>query len=70
LAGLVSGHHEGLDGDTKTRGGLGADDCAIIGRYSRAIGQLSFSREISLRGHNEVLSIVLGYRESTFGRAE
>jgi len=42
LAGLVSGHHEGLDGDTKTRGGLGADDCAIIGRYSRAIGQLSF----------------------------
>jgi hypothetical protein len=53
FTGFFTAHHDGFDGETKTRGGLGADDCAIIGRYSRAINQLSFAGEISLRGRNK-----------------
>jgi hypothetical protein len=33
LRDFVIGHQAGFDGDTKTRGGLGAEFFAMIGRY-------------------------------------
>ena len=33
--GFVIGHHDGLEGAARTRGGFGAEFRAMIGRYSR-----------------------------------
>jgi hypothetical protein len=36
-AGLLSPHQAGFDGAASTRGGLGAECCAMIGRYSNGM---------------------------------
>jgi len=40
LSGFVAGHQANFDGFTNTRGGFGAEFCAIIGRYSKAMVDL------------------------------
>jgi hypothetical protein len=42
---LVTAHQAGFDGDTKTRGGLGAEFCAMTGRYSKGMLFLSLSSQ-------------------------
>jgi hypothetical protein len=39
LRGLLIGHQAGFDGDTSTRGGLGAEFCAMTGRYWKGISK-------------------------------
>jgi len=43
LIGFLSEHHVGFDGDANSRGGLGAEFCAMMGRYARGMGTFLLS---------------------------